>query len=562
MASATNQYIQQVLHHQEAPPAIAARFFYSSTLTIDDRLSPLPPPATTTSAPVRRPPHPFSEYDNAALDKVWLDLRGRILRYSEERGEKDRTATLDDVKKQHKGKGKKDNLMVGMAGRKPSKSQAETENSSDLDMNVGSSDGPALPADVEIPDTTGNPFVRAPSRNKVTGVVSSASRDSSRNTRPAPHHMVDSYTWEDRTGLLALDHGQESKPVATKTPGPSAKVAVGVSRLHHVAMPDLQMEPIYWRPVNDIAPVVRATWFYRDNMLPVETNVANMLEAGYIELRPWSETWKDELNSAIDVGAAGEEKILHRLWPTSAATRRDSIRPGTARSDMVEVMSTMTKEADTPQKEQERAVEAACDIIDISTGIDGPDNKASGTTTYGYNGTTRMYALAGVIYANATEAHILKPNLQPSTYYGRRPLANYIRKGRKLGIPVVRGFDQSAWDKLYPTKKSSRMAKAQDGVSSSQSGMPPERRAKQDAELARSERPQVTDLVFVIHGIGQKLSERMESFHFTHAINAFRRELNVELGTDTVKAQLRSDMGGIMVLPVSVLLSDLLVKRC
>lgn len=43
----------------------------------------------------------------------------------------------------------------------------------------------------------------------------------------------------------------------------------------------------------------------------------------------------------------------------------------------------------------------------------------------------------------------------------------------------------------------------------------------------------------------------MESFHFTHAINAFRREVSVELGTDGVKSRLRTNMGGIMVLPVN-----------
>jgi hypothetical protein len=63
----------------------------------------------------------------------------------------------------------------------------------------------------------------------------------------------------------------------------------------------------------------------------------------------------------------------------------------------------------------------------------------------------------------------------------------------------------------------------------------------------------VTDLVLVIHGIGQKLSERIETYHFTHAINAFRREVNVELGTSEVKRHLREDMGGIMVLPVSII---------
>jgi hypothetical protein len=43
----------------------------------------------------------------------------------------------------------------------------------------------------------------------------------------------------------------------------------------------------------------------------------------------------------------------------------------------------------------------------------------------------------------------------------------------------------------------------------------------------------------------------MESFHFTHAINAFRREINVEVGSKEVQARFRRDMGGIMVLPIN-----------
>lgn len=57
-------------------------------------------------------------------------------------------------------------------------------------------------------------------------------------------------------------------------PGPEAKegvakearvadVPVGVSKLHVVSLPALQMKPIYWSPVNDISIVSRATWFYR-----------------------------------------------------------------------------------------------------------------------------------------------------------------------------------------------------------------------------------------------------------------------------------------------------------
>jgi hypothetical protein len=116
---------------------------------------------------------------------------------------------------------------------------------------------------------------------------------------------------------------------------------------------------------------------------------------------------------------------------------------------------------------------------------------------------------------------------------------------------VTRGFDQEIWQKLHPSKSTPKAMKAREGVSTAQAGTLPQRRQKADAELAFSERPQVTDLVLVIHGIGQKLSERIETFHFTHAINSFRREVNVELGTAEVKRQLREDAGGIMVLPVS-----------
>jgi hypothetical protein len=43
----------------------------------------------------------------------------------------------------------------------------------------------------------------------------------------------------------------------------------------------------------------------------------------------------------------------------------------------------------------------------------------------------------------------------------------------------------------------------------------------------------------------------MESFNFTHAMNAFRRDVHVEVGSKEVKARFRKDMGNIMVLPIN-----------
>lgn len=305
------------------------------------------------------------------------------------------------------------------------------------------------------------------------------------------------------------------------------------------------MRPIYWNPVNDISAVVRATWFYKDTMLPVEVEVANMLERGYLDLRPWTQTWSDELNSACKVGAIGEEKITHTLWPDYDSIKPPS-RPGTAMSS-----AGLPDEDDTPEKRRQDLLESTANIIDVSTSDLDVDNKASGGFSLGPDSQKRMFLASQIMYVNETDAYIMRPSLAPSAYYGRRPLANYIRKGRSLGIPVVRGFDQKAWSKLNPPKPVKGHATAQSAVSGHDNTRPSVPRGISDPTLSRTSHGQVTDLVLVIHGIGQKLSERVESYHFTHAMNAFRRAVNVEMLSPSVKPHLRKEMGGLMVLPVN-----------
>lgn len=69
-----------------------------------------------------------------------------------------------------------------------------------------------------------------------------------------------------------VEEKQNSAADAPRTPIPSLEeelphssvdVPVGVSRLHKVSLPALQMKPIYWSPVNDIVTVLRGTWFYK-----------------------------------------------------------------------------------------------------------------------------------------------------------------------------------------------------------------------------------------------------------------------------------------------------------
>ncbi|MCJ1392131.1 hypothetical protein MMC18_004998 [Xylographa bjoerkii] len=395
--------------------------------------------------------------------------------------------------------------------------------------------------------TTGNPFLRAssPRRHEETSQNdgANATSDDERarlgvSTKPLfrRHHS-------DRSAKSGSDDGERLKsPSHHGHKEKKAYVPVGLSRLHLVEMPLLQMKPIYWSPVHDVSSVVRGTWFYKATMLPVDADVANRLEEGYEYMRPWTQTYVDELNSCAEIGPEAELKVVHKLWPAEEPGDTGS-RPGISKSS-----KTVHKTKPVPLTPEEKARKEAAERASRS------ENTAAGDLATGGNGedAIRLYAKFSVIYANGRDAQILKPSQLPSAARGRRPLGP-IRKGRLIGIAVVRGFDQKAWDKLYPQKKSSTAKKAHAGAIASQSGAVATitERDACPACLAGEQRPQVTDLVLVIHGIGQKLSERIESYHFTHAINAFRRQLNVELESEAVQPWLRQDLGGMMVLPVN-----------
>ncbi|TLD33877.1 hypothetical protein PspLS_00777 [Pyricularia sp. CBS 133598] len=345
----------------------------------------------------------------------------------------------------------------------------------------------------------------------------------------------------------ALDPGQVSEnpnqesanglPVEDKNTwelrGQPVEVPVGVSRLHMVSLPVLQMKPIYWSPVNDISIVLRATWFYRDTMTPVEPQAANQLESGYRELQPWTEAWNDELRCAIDVGALGEEKVVQPLWPHPIQNKQNKPQE----DDLPPPEPSISDDPHCAARcfHGEAAAEGTLEAIQK------PDGNVP-----------KSHANYYVLYKNSREAFLLKPSLKPSAYYGRRPVSKIV-KGTDVGTPVVRGFDRDTWIRLHERPTSKSVAAEAQMLSQ---GSAPQTAAGVTCFACQADldRWRVNDLVLVAHGIGQKFAERVESFHFTHAINAFRRAVNVELGNEQLRQAMGNGPGGkngIMVLPVN-----------
>lgn len=245
------------------------------------------------------------------------------------------------------------------------------------------------------------------------------------------------------------------------------------------------MGPIYWDPVHDISSVVRGTWFYKESMMPVDSDVANQIEEGYEYFKPWTQTYADELNSCLEIGADAELKIVYKLWPADKSG--DQVKSETGRSKTL-LLDKAIDQLDLDEQNRRHAIIEAAN----------PGNRAAGVLD---DQPVKLHAKSSIIYANARDAQILQPSLLPSVARGRRPLAA-IRKGRSVGIPVVRGFDYKAWERLYPplrkrtTTSNNREAPAVPKLAGQNSERPKACPACEEA----GEKQTVTDLVLVIHG--------------------------------------------------------------
>ncbi|KAI9731401.1 MAG: hypothetical protein M1834_005307 [Cirrosporium novae-zelandiae] len=609
-----NVYTRPTSDASPLPPKVRAQFFYASDLPIDDPLSPVPPPTTSSSSRASVPPRAFAPWDSAALEEAWLGLkkdqnhtdknnkqrrresgiqRNRGIRitnairtgdeqnprvsvssvvrskrasiYSSSVGQrelpKDQKVLLSDyaAHSAHDSSLPVDlrelneaYSQAGLPGQSKRKHRESYHFKDDVGFgmeksktSIGKDDDEEIKQQrkgKQIPGkrrkTIANIEIAEPSSFRSQGGGSSLS---SENATPAMFRRMELIRPEPRLHYPEQD-AESTKYDSPSTPqqdvekddGPKAYVPVGASRLHLVELPDLLMKPIYWSPVHDISSVIRGTWFYKNEMLPVEPELANRLELGYEYMKPWTQTWQDELNSCLEIGAEAEEKIVHRLWPKKKSNMPDS-RP-------------VTRESLKPS-----VPDVDDSATDLGTLDESPiyENKAAGFLTSHANA-VKLYKNSSVIYADAINAQILRPSLLPSGYRGRRPLGP-IRKGKQIGIAVVRGFDPKIWGKLHPSRKNRVQRKLQEEDLTAQSGTAASDNLHKKCEACEmeSERPQVTDLVLVIHGIGQKLSERVESFHFTHAINDFRRQVNLELVGPAVAPYRRKGLGGVMVLPVN-----------
>ena len=223
--------------------------------------------------------------------------------------------------------------------------------------------------------------------------------------------------------------------------------------------------------------------------MPIESSLANRIEEGYEYIRPWTPAYVEEMNSCMEVGPEAELKLIFRLRPDTPPA--DQTRPTTGKSSR-----SLRATSIAGLKPEQQRLQKAFATAEMT------ENKAAGVLD-GFTSSHKEFADASIIYANARDAQILRSSQIPSISRGRKPLAS-IRKGKAIGIPVVRGFDMRVWEKLNPPiKRAAAVIQAKKVAQEIKKAgtISPVRTPDCPACASADTRPKPTDLVLVIHGL-------------------------------------------------------------
>lgn len=247
------------------------------------------------------------------------------------------------------------------------------------------------------------------------------------------------------------------------------------------------LAPVYWKSVRDTAHVHRGEWFFSSSLSPIDTSLEDAIAEAYNHIRPWTLEYIHELRSALDVPDAINKFKVPIEYTLNLANRKVATYKATV-------------------------VFGSC--------YTGPlDDTLSDVTPLKYP--------VAYLYTPYLGTSTLNP-INLLTFPTTLQLVSALLAGKPppgIAQSLQRYFSWADWKKLRGLP---------DRPSDSPDYVP----------------PPVTQLVLVIHGIGQKLSDRVESFNFTYAINGFNVMMTDLMNSPNV-CQYLPDDANILLLPVN-----------
>ncbi|KAK9473638.1 DDHD domain-containing protein [Dipodascopsis tothii] len=485
-----------------------AWFFHNATAPLDDPSAPLPHPSVpaASTVPIEKETNwqPFSPDDNARLEATWQALHNPR-----------RTGPQGTGPAPRRGSSTKDpsaradvNVIVGLSRLYAVKfTPPEDEEDEEIERKPrrpshsasgSSSPVPLTPLSSSLPNTDLPPKPESPE-------LSPKRHRRERSSTPVVNNV---------NGLIGETLERQTSRSSRRSFSSSMSGSTAFNSTKTVST--AKLIPVYWNPMHDTAHVVRATWFTtvtRKRICPlgtpvddddvvvvpsapiIDTYLVDQLEKAYLGVKPWSETYIAELNSVKQIGKDAESKLKVPVpggnvifWPVY--NRKPADRHHATNLSYIHNRHQINRKYSFD--EYQRPI-----TYGDATFADSNQNRSLAyaimiSDTVLNNSSTAMAALfkkrkfsaevATVMDALPTEINI--ENGSVSTKLPESHVDGLLR----------RGFDYDLWKQYLNTSGP--------GVGA-----------------------QVNHLVLVVHGIGQKLSERVETFDFTYAINTFRVQM-------------------------------------
>jgi hypothetical protein len=328
------------------------------------------------------------------------------------------------------------------------------------------------------------------------------------------------------------DARQQNQPTDSETV--LAKVPVNEDYLFNVDVEQRELSPTYW--IGPVYEVRRGTWFIQDgsSLKPCEENLATQLEEGYIKLCPWRSQPSGQTSPANAQDGSGQPKNI----PTKSHAQDSKLPPhGTGNTGNESGGAAM-------EPQQYRLFGAYMNRIvgyqDSTTAWLMNDDFMSRFSTSVYQ---KLGGIPGTKLVRGFEPR--KPK-ETSEAKGskQKPLSDLspaaaltaTLKENSKEKPDVCAESPSANEfenfESRPKSTLERQMSSLAGEPQNPADLEEQARRQEEQEMEESREiegedreREVDHLIFVTHGIGQRLGLRLESINFIHDVNVLRKTL-------------------------------------
>ncbi|WVR09185.1 hypothetical protein IAU60_006247 [Kwoniella sp. DSM 27419] len=308
--------------------------------------------------------------------------------------------------------------------------------------------------------------------------------------------------------------------------------------LFEVSLPTLSLHPVFWAHTGSRVPVLKGTWFVESETRPCSWELAEEIEKAFLEIQPWQPSYKHELATALSLGPAGEEKLKYTL-PAKFGTGLGIIF-----------------------EDGEKGRLLTTGTLTYLTRAFWSSLRAKPSGTYVYRGYEPAAAASGQAKSEASPArsrtHSRRGSsssqrsvaLEKSPSIRHRALSQdrhskELNRNRPESIvhAAVQGVKAGAEETIEGVRKGLENL-GDDEPRHQPPGLTTDTRdalEEENAPLVDSSEDDTpcTDLILVIHGIGQQLATQYEAYNFVYAGNQLRSVLRKQSSNPALASIIR-----------------------